>query len=608
VDLFFSFLTGNHLAVKAILLCFALLHIAIAPLCAQSDSLTQILDDIQDDDVSLNNWLEVISDQFLERNQSLEGKYPKISIIHRFQHTLEKNEALIRKIFVGSPFESYTRVKASLYSNLSVGVLSQKDVGELDFTDHYSGYISWNLSKFPLKIIFGNFFIRSGEGLLLSGPFSLPKTAYIKSPSMKKCLQARPFLSANEYDGFWGGAIEMGSSISWKLVLFYSRIFRDGILSDDKMLVTGFERSGYHRTFTERSRANRIREKTYGGAFSFPLFFLDQIGLNFVKTHYFPEISAILTPQERRRNYYKYHGLTVENYSLYFAENFHTFRLSGEIFPLKSKKIAHITSLNFESPEWHIVLKSWNIPVQMQSPFGRIPSDSNPFPQAVNGFMLGTMLNPIGDFKITSFWSLKKDLWRSYFQPLPVQKKEFYLKGEYKLGSKSYIYLRYQATSSGFYSSDYRWKIEKVKQGLRVQTQQGFGTHVRFQTRIEKVFIRYFSFYPSKTGLNFYQDIYWKFIKIIAFRFRFSSFSTSDYDSRLYEYENDLPHVFSNYALYGRGRKWYIMITANPSPQIRLWLKYRRITFDSVVSIGSGMMTIGGDMRQDVHLQVELRY
>jgi hypothetical protein len=454
----------------------------------------------------------------------------------------------------------------------------------------------------------GNFYIRGFEGLILSGPFSLPKSALILKTTSNRYLQARPFLSSNEYDGFFGGLVELGDINSWKLITFYSKILRDGIPSDDENGMKGFERSGYHRTFSERIRADRIEETAYGGMISFPLFFIDQIGIAFVKTQYSPEIIKILTPVERRRNYYKFYGSVIENYSLFYAKNFRTLHLSGEIVPLTPTKISHITTLNFYPSDWHFVLKSWRVPSQFQSPYGRIPSDSNPFPRSTQGFLFGMIGNPLNELKITSFWSQKIDLWRSYFQPLPLKKKEFYLQSEYQYGSKKTFVLRYHVSSGSFYSSDPILNLEKIKHSLRIQIKQYLSAKVRFQSRFEKVFLNYSSNFPHKTGINIYQDFYWQVLRSTTIQVRFSSFQSDDYDSRLYEYENDLPNVFSNYALYGRGRKWYVMVTIKPTPQIKLWIKYRRITFDGVETIGSGLTLINSDMRQDIHLQLEYQY
>jgi len=593
---------------KVLLVCVTLVHIAFAQLCAQEDSLNQILDDIQEEGAALNSWLEVISDQILLLEKSTENKYPQISFIHRLQYTLEKNVGLVKNIYLGSPIESYSKLRLSLYKNVSAGVLIQKDVGELSLTDHYSGYLSWVHPKNSIKFILGNFFIRSGDGLLLSGPYSLPKISLIKTFSSKQLNQIRPFLSSNEYDGFWGGALELGNSEGWKLIFFYSQILRDAILSNNHTEASGFERTGYHRTLSERNRANRILERSIGGTFSFPFFFIDHLGFSYVKTIYAPGIRASESITDKRRVYFKYNGNRNENYSIFYAQNFNALCLSGEIVPLKSKRIAHITTLNIHPSDWQIVLKSWYIPSQFQSPFGRIPADSNPFPQSVQGFIFGITGNLWSSIHMTSFWTYKKDLWRTFFQPLPGQKKEFYIQSAVKIGQKKYLHIRYHLTKSYSYPNEMPGRLEKVKHSLRFQLKQSLDANIQFLTRLEKVFLRYASFYPSKSGINFYQDLYWQIKQSIGLRVRFSSFSTDDYDSRLYEYENDLPHVFSNFALYGKGRKWYVMLTAGPISHIKIWLKYRRITFDDVQSIGSGLMKIDGNMRQDIHLQVEYRY
>jgi len=222
--------------------------------------------------------------------------------------------------------------------------------------------------------------------------------------------------------------------------------------------------------------------------------------------------------------------------------------------------------------------------------------------------MLGAIGNPFNDFKITTYWSHKKNLWRSYFQPLPVHKKEFYVQNEYLSGLKSLFTFRYHTSSSSFYSSENQEKTEIIKQSFRIQIKQHFSSKVRFQTRFEKVILNFYPIQVLKSGLNLYQDLSWYVSKSLNMQIRFSAFNTEDYDSRIYEYENDLPNVFSNFALYGRGRKWYLMLILQPSPKIKLWLKYRRIFYDGVKTIGSGLTSIPGDMRQDIHLQLDIRY
>jgi hypothetical protein len=222
--------------------------------------------------------------------------------------------------------------------------------------------------------------------------------------------------------------------------------------------------------------------------------------------------------------------------------------------------------------------------------------------------MLGATGNLFTDFKITTYWSHKKNLWRSYFQPLPVQKKEFYIQNDYQFGPKRYVTLRYHTSSSEVYSSENHEKTTIIKQSFRIQVRQHINTIVRFQTRFERVILNLSPNHMTKSGINIYQDLSWYISKSLTLQIRFSAFNTMDYNSRIYEYENDLPNVFSNFALYGRGRKWYAMVILIPVPQIKLWLKYRQVFYDGVNVIGSGLTGIAGDMRQDIHLQLEIRY
>ena len=122
------------------------------------------------------------------------------------------------------------------------------------------------------------------------------------------------------------------------------------------------------------------------------------------------------------------------------------------------------------------------------------------------------------------------------------------------------------------------------------------------------VFLDFSKNYPSQKGINFYQDFYWQITKKITGQIRFRSFNSDEYDSRIYEYENDLPGVFSNYALYGKGTKWYIMFSVKLSQNFRMLAKFRKIVYDGVDSIGSGLTSISGGKRQDIHVQLEFKY
>jgi hypothetical protein len=143
---------------------------------------------------------------------------------------------------------------------------------------------------------------------------------------------------------------------------------------------------------------------------------------------------------------------------------------------------------------------------------------------------------------------------------------------------------------------------------LRIQIEKKFSTNVRLRSRFEQCFINFSDMSTPKIGTNFYQNLHIGLSKNLQIKLQFSSFHTIDYDARIYEYENDLPGVFSNYPLYGSGNKWYIMLTTTISKNIKIWLKYRQLNLGHVNAIGSGLSSIEGNSRQDVHFQIIYKY
>ncbi len=634
---------------------YLLVHICL--LKAQTDSIPEMIFDVEEEETYIKDWLEILSTNPVDINsasrETLEkipflslthieiilnfrpffkkaevrrilGKdvykfifpfiqlkkpeyFPKVDIRHRLQYTLNKNRAFLENIFQGSPYESYSRIRLKMQKNLSGGVLIQKDPGERDYTDHLSGYISWQYPNHPLNLIIGNYYIHCAEGLLLSAPFSLPKSTIIFNPSYNKHHRVIPSLSSNESDGFLGAVVEWGADNGGNIVAYYSRRFKDAVISDNEPGVTGFDRSGYHRTSVEVSRENTLTERSFGGIIRIPILLFGDVGLTYQRTAYDPPIVSP-SPEDKRKKYYYFYGSALSNFSLFYSIQPKNIYLSGEIVPLSLGGFAHQHTLNIGQSDWQFLFKWWRLPVLFRSPFGRSVSDSDPFPQPTNGLLISTTGEPLKDLKIVTYWYTKKDLWRSYFKPLPSHMKGFFFQLEYFNLLKTRFQLRYNFTSSHEYQADIFFHIKKKKYNIRLQIEKRFSTKVRFRSRWEYVRINFSSVYNIKKGLNFYQDLYWSLYKSITVQIRYSSFNTTDYDARLYEYENDLPGVFSNYSVFGSGNKWYLMLSTHLLRNTKLWFKYRQIFFDGIENIGTGLTSIAGEKRQDIHLQLEYKY
>lgn len=85
-------------------------------------------------------------------------------------------------------------------------------------------------------------------------------------------------------------------------------------------------------------------------------------------------------------------------------------------------------------------------------------------------------------------------------------------------------------------------------------------------------------------------------------------FNTDDFDSRIYEFENDINGVLANVALYGKGRRWYAVLKYKPFPYFEISGKYAETYIDGAKSIGSGNDEINGDINNRLSLGMEVLF
>ncbi len=226
----------------------------------------------------------------------------------------------------------------------------------------------------------------------------------------------------------------------------------------------------------------------------------------------------------------------------------------------------------------------------------------------MEGYYIGGQHRLSERLSFTSYWTIEKQLWRSYFDRMPTAAKDFLINLRMNIAEKTDISLRYQFSNNQVYESPYQNSFNKFRRKFRIDLIKHITKYIRVRSRAEKVFITHSQYLSEIQGINIYQDIRWNFFSFATLNARYSSFETADYDSRIYEFENDLPGTFSNYALYGKGIKWYLMVKLNLWKTLQAWIKYRNIYFDGAETIGSGDMEIEGNSRQDLRLQIDYNY
>ena len=95
------------------------------------------------------------------------------------------------------------------------------------------------------------------------------------------------------------------------------------------------------------------------------------------------------------------------------------------------------------------------------------------------------------------------------------------------------------------------------------------GSALRFRWVLTRI-----PLYREK-GSYMFQDLGYRLNRHHQLSARITFFRTDSYRTRLYEYEQDLPGSFANFAFWGEGYRWYLLLKSRFAGWLTLWLKLR---------------------------------
>jgi hypothetical protein len=143
---------------------------------------------------------------------------------------------------------------------------------------------------------------------------------------------------------------------------------------------------------------------------------------------------------------------------------------------------------------------------------------------------------------------------------------------------------------------------------LRLGFAYSLTENFRLRSRLEYIFVKYKYYGGNNKGFAFYTDARFVPIPKLSFDIKLIYFQTDDYDSRIYAYEDDIRGVMSNFALSGKGSRWYILVRYVLLNSLDLQAKYSETNLEGVKSIGSGNDLINGNLNNKLNFGMELRF
>ncbi|MCY7361301.1 MAG: hypothetical protein LH629_04415, partial [Ignavibacteria bacterium] len=231
------------------------------------------------------------------------------------------------------------------------------------------------------------------------------------------------------------------------------------------------------------------------------------------------------------------------------------------------------------------------------------------------GFYAGISIKPIKGIYINSYFDQFEFPYRTYSEPVSTSGNDFLTNIEWRAGKGIILNLKYKSENkeeSRDTKDEFGRDIKRIDNRNQLNVRAGFIYQMtdgfRFRSRFEYVNVDYDKFGGDNKGTLFYSDA-----RIIPFDnlsliFRYIIFNTDNYDSRIYEFENDIEGVMSNIALYGKGRRMYFILNYEPLPNINISGKYAETYLDGVKSIGSGNDEIFNNINNRFSIGAEIQF
>lgn len=525
----------------------------------------------------------------------------------RYYQTFPRRNGYETGAYYNSPFKLYNRLTADYSKKYYVSFLTEKDAGEKSFYDFVSGSLFIKDFLIFKKFVVGDYALEFGQGVAMWRQIGFAKGADAVYPIKKKASGIEQYKSTDENQFFRGIAFSTQLK-NFEFTFFYSGNTFDARIDTINNIITSTPLDGYHRNTNELARKNSESEKLFGSHISYN-FLSNQIGFTFYQSKFSKPISP--------NSYFKNFEGTFNYISTDFNFFYERLNLFGEISKDKNNNFATLVGLQSSiSRNLSFVTLYRNYPAKYINIHGYGFGERNGPTNNETGFYLGIKhLNRFGTFNIY-FDQFK------FFYPLGYDKtltsgKEILFAYESPLISKTKYLIRYKnenkeinSKSVDEFNRTKRVTNTRHQQNFRLEIQKYFGPSNinRVAFRIEYVNVYYKSILNSEDGLLAFGDLNLRLLKNLKLQWRVTYFQTKSYDSRIYQFENDVLGVFSTSALYGRGIRWYALVNYKIFNFLNLSLKYAELYRDDMKKLGSGNDEIPTNLSNSLTFQLDVKF
>lgn len=562
--------------------------------------------------ITIGSGLERGRDLYLNPNYwTNNSRYEAIS---RYQQVLEPQEGYQRPDslggYIGSPVKYYQRFRYTS-NHLSLNLTQDKDAGEPLPGPSNFDYTSWHIAlrdNGNLKeLIVGDYSTGFGQGLTLWRSGGFGKGSEVIRSISKNDRGVRPYTSAQETNAFRGIAATYGNRL--QLTGFYSNRKRTASEIDEKFVRFPTE-TGFHRTIHERNRRLNLGQETYGGRLRYQLDrgFIGVTG--YQNTFDRPVVAGTLPSQ-----IYNFSGHSLAAFGADYRLLAGPTLLFGEAGYTDNGGYGVLSGATVEAgPSTDMSFAYRNYGRAFQSIFGAGFGEQSGNPQNEEGFYIGIRQGIASTIQFSAYFdqfrfpgarfqtrqSSSGYDWLMLIDYSPFREFEIYVLFRYKQREQEY-------TTTDDFGRENRLLDDSKRTGARLHATYQVHQNVRLRTRVDFTRARPPANNPS-IGYLIFQDIRYTPTQNLTFDARVTLFDTENFQSRVFQFENDLLYVLSNTALFDQGQRMYIVVNYRPKQWLQFWVKAATTLYENRNTISSGLQEIKGNRRSDIGVQARVLF
>lgn len=525
--------------------------------------------------------------------------------------TLSKGYALADSVsnrYPGAPFGLAVRAGYRIAPHWELHFGADKDAGETAFTadrrgfDSYNGSVAYKGEGFLQQVVFGQFKVSSGEGLIAGNRFFNGLSGMVTS--VRNSRNGLRACSSTGENGFLTGGGFTAGGRNWTWSGWAARTPLDANLSPEDSVHASFTTiysTGLHRTEAEESRRGAIRERDIGSSLDWR-----HGGLTLGVTWNDYVFSHPWAQSEQPYKAFSFAGTHGCNFGLHVRFFWNQLLAFGECAQSENGARAVVGGMQWLWPDnASVSLVYRNLAKDYHT---RLGSGSGVSSAVANeeGWYLGLNVPLKGRWRVAGCADVAGAPWLKYGTDAPSSRIRCMGRLSCQPSSTSSISLQWSwksqesnRTGSGVYNRIITIRQQDVKSAVQFnptshitsKTQMGWKHYHKEKTESQGFMVsQSISVHPFGNWLELYGQAAW--------------FSTDDYQSALYLSEKDMLYGFSSSMAYHRGWRMAFLCKCTPGRRWTLRCKYGWTGWQDVNTVGSGLDAIDGHIRREMKCQV----